>query len=149
MVALSWCVQLLVYWKHTVWSQCLPTKPVPVLALCFSGSEPVLRFSAGSFHTAQSPTGAAAAASWRHSLRRWFSPQRRSQQQRAGDCVGSMIVLLLIIQSQIKLNNDFSTLYFSPECRGSLFINVFQRHLPTAAELTALPREFILPLATG
>ena len=32
------------------------------------------------------------------------------QQQRTGDCIGSMIVLLLIIRSQIKLNNDFSNL---------------------------------------
>ena len=33
-----------------------------------------------------------------------------TSQQRAGDCVGSMLVLLLIIRSQIKLNNDFSNL---------------------------------------
>ena len=58
---------------------------VPVLALCLrsSGSEPVFIFSPRFVHTAQSPTGAAAAASWRHRLRRRFS-----QQQQWGTALG-------------------------------------------------------------
>ena len=83
----------------------------------FSVSEPVFNFSPRFVHTAQSPTGA---ASWRHRLRSWFSPQRRQVDDRVA----------------FNHTNSITTsqhLYFSPECCGSLFINVFQRHLPTAA----------------
>ena len=62
-------------------------------------------FSSRSVHTAQLPL-------LRHDVTVYIADllPNGAHNNNGGDCVGSMIVLLLIIRSQIKLNNDFSNL---------------------------------------
>ena len=92
----------------------------------FSGSAPVSLFSSRSVHTAQSCRCCVM-------MSLIFSPTELTTTTTEGDCVGSMIVLLLIIRSQIKLNNDFSNLilfsrvpwFIVYECVSAAFIIYF------------------------
>ena len=67
-----------------------------------------------------------------HRLRRWFSPKHRSQQhQWRTASAWSMIVLLLIIRSQIQLNNYFLRYVHTVPLRWSLPVGVSGARLTT------------------